>query len=62
MSTSNSRRKFLRYSTLAGLGLSLNPLSAFALEGKGLPGNSHEDMPLSPGQKRVTLLQTTDVH
>ena len=62
MSVSNSRRKFLRYSTLAGLGLSLNPLSAFALEGKDVSDNSHKDMPLSPGQKRVTILQTTDVH
>ena len=58
-----SRRNFLRYSTLAGLGLSLNPISSLA-------NNTHEEKNekesarnhLKKGQQVVTLLQTTDVH
>ena len=63
MNHSSSRRNFLRYSTLAGLGLTLNPLSSIAHseeekkdEGKSVAGN------LTPGQQVVTILQTTDVH
>jgi sulfur-oxidizing protein SoxB len=58
----NSRRNFLRFSTLSGLGLSLNPLSAFA---SGIIGNSDqpaEEDPLPEGQQLVSILQTTDVH
>lgn len=60
MSHSSSRRDFLRFSTLAGLGLSLNPLSAFAQT-----EDPEEDVVLKEvkrGQQVVTLLQTTDVH
>ena len=57
---SQSRRNFLRYTTLAGLGLSLHPLSA------KLPPKKKALKPsgvmLSAGQQLVTLLQTTDVH
>jgi S-sulfosulfanyl-L-cysteine sulfohydrolase len=60
MSHSSSRRDFLRFSTLAGLGLSLNPLSALAsgaeIEDAATPKQ------VKAGQQLVTLLQTTDVH
>jgi len=58
----SSRRNFLRFSTLSGLGLSLNPLSAFASE---MPaGNTKviETDALPEGQQLITILQTTDVH
>lgn len=60
MSQSSSRRDFLRFSTLAGLGLSLNPLSALAYreEAEGVPIRNE----VKAGQQLVTLLQTTDVH
>lgn len=60
MSHSSSRRDFLRFSTLAGLGLSLNPLSALAYgkEAEGVPTPKE----VKKGQQLVTLLQTTDVH
>ncbi|HEY1114506.1 MAG TPA: bifunctional metallophosphatase/5'-nucleotidase [Chitinophagaceae bacterium] len=60
MSYPSSRRDFLRFSTLAGLGLSFNPLSALAykqeVEGEPTPKE------VKTGQQLVTLLQTTDVH
>src|SRR5687767_12438713 len=58
-----SRRNFLRYSTLAGLGLSLNPISALA-NGTHEEKNEKERARnnLKKGQQVVTLLQTTDVH
>jgi len=57
-----SRRNFLRYSALAGLGLSINPLSSFA-EAKH-DETKAENIPVNPaaGQQLVTILQTTDVH
>ncbi len=57
---SHSRRNFLQFSTLAGLGLTLNPLSSVlpAQEKKSLPFSTG----LAKGQQFVTLLQTTDVH
>jgi sulfur-oxidizing protein SoxB len=60
MSHFNSRRDFLRFSTLAGLGLSLNPLSALA-SGEDAEGES-SPREVKAGQQVVTLLQTTDVH
>lgn len=57
-----SRRNFLRYSTLAGLGLSVNPLSAFSQvkpQHKEVVPNT---APLRAGQQVLTILQTTDVH
>ena len=62
MSSSKSRRNFLRYSTLAGLGLSINPLSSLAdtKQNKLEMDNKFDDLP--QGQQIVTILQTTDVH
>jgi len=63
MARSTSRRNFLMYSTLAGLGVSINPMSGILQEEKkNTKGN--EASPLKPkkGQQIVTLLQTTDVH
>jgi S-sulfosulfanyl-L-cysteine sulfohydrolase len=60
MSHSSSRRDFLRFSTLAGLGLSLNPLSAFAHTEDPEKGMVPKEV--KRGQQVVTLLQTTDVH
>jgi S-sulfosulfanyl-L-cysteine sulfohydrolase len=60
MSHSSSRRDFLRFSTLAGLGLSLNPLSAFAHTEDPEKGVVPKEV--KRGQQVVTLLQTTDVH
>ena len=57
---SYSRRNFLQYSTLAGLGLTLNPLSAVLPSENKL--NATPGIPLAKGQQLVTLLQTTDVH
>ena len=56
-----SRRNFLQYSTLAGLGLTLNPLSA-RLPLEPTTDEAQTDVSLSAGQQLVTLLQTTDVH
>ncbi|MEP7163528.1 MAG: 5'-nucleotidase C-terminal domain-containing protein [Ferruginibacter sp.] len=58
----NSRRNFLRFTTLSGLGLSLNPLSAFAFKTPADTGNAIEANALPGGQQLVTILQTTDVH
>src|SRR6187455_1718614 len=58
----SSRRNFLRFSTLSGLGLSLNPLSAFASKTVANTGNTIEAAALPAGQQLVTILQTTDVH
>lgn len=60
MSHSSSRRDFLRFSTLAGLGLSLNPLSALASQEEAEGEPTPKDV--KAGQQLVTLLQTTDVH
>ncbi len=58
----SSRRNFLRFSTLSGLGLSLNPLSAFASNTAAKTGKAFEADALPEGQQLVTILQTTDVH
>ncbi|MES2778042.1 MAG: 5'-nucleotidase C-terminal domain-containing protein [Bacteroidota bacterium] len=62
MSEQNTRRNFLKFSTLAGLGITANPLSAFSAVNE----EDKTDDPLKPGikegQQVVTLLQTTDVH
>ena len=63
MPNDTSRRNFLRYSTLAGLGLSIHPLSAFST----VNANTDFDEAANPlfaerGQQIVTILQTTDVH
>lgn len=57
-----SRRNFLQFSTLAGLGLTINPLSSL------LPVETNRSLKEQPtlkpgkGQQVLTLLQTTDVH
>ena len=58
----NTRRNFLRFSTLSGLGLSLNPLSAFASIIPANTGKAIEAEELTEGRQLVTILQTTDVH
>ena len=61
MNSYEARRNFLKLSTLASLGITINPISAFA-------GTITEAEPTSnslltkPGQSIITLLQTTDVH
>jgi S-sulfosulfanyl-L-cysteine sulfohydrolase len=61
MVNGTSRRNFLRYSTLAGLGLTLNPFSSYVhMERDVLPSNCNDD--LKDWQQRVTILQSTDVH
>jgi len=61
MGRSTSRRNFLRYSTLAGVGITHNPLSALAYNKENLKTESI-GIETTPGQQVVTLLQTTDVH
>ena len=61
MQQENTRRNFLKFSTLAGLGITINPLSAISSAEK--EEDSEELNPeAKPGQQVVTLLQTTDVH
>ena len=63
MSEQNTRRNFLKFSTLAGLGISANPLSAFSTTTKEEENNNAETTtPIKHGQQIVSLLQTTDVH
>ncbi len=62
MPEQNTRRNFLKFSTLAGLGIATNPLSSFSAsneEGKKFAELKPE---IKPGQQIVSLLQTTDVH
>lgn len=60
---SHSRRNFLKYSTLAGLGISINPLSSFLpAEKAGITTTSKSSLIPKAGQQLVTVLQTTDVH
>ncbi len=61
MNHSQSRRNFLQFSTLAGLGFSLNPLSSI-LKGDESKPVEEASKKLQSGQQRVTILQTTDVH
>ena len=63
MPEQNTRRNFLKFSTLAGLGISANPLSAFSTTTKEEENNNAETItPIKHGQQIVSLLQTTDVH
>lgn len=63
MTEQNTRRNFLKFSTLAGLGISANPLSAFPTTTKEEQNNNAETTtPIQHGQQIVSLLQTTDVH
>ncbi len=61
MSEQNTRRNFLKFSTLAGLGIAINPLSAFSAS-KNKEKNIGESTTTKAGQQIVSLLQTTDVH
>lgn len=58
----NTRRNFLKFSTLAGLGISANPLSAFSTTKEEENNNAETTTPIQHGQQIVSLLQTTDVH
>lgn len=59
----NSRRNFLRHSTLVGLGISLHPLSSFSFAGENINDQVvFNKTNLTEGQQLITLLQTTDVH
>lgn len=59
----HTRRNFLQYSTLAGLGLTLNPLSSILPADKDAEPNDAANVPVPKArQQLVTLLQTTDVH
>jgi sulfur-oxidizing protein SoxB len=63
MNEQNTRRNFLKFSTLAGLGISANPLSAFSSTTKEEEkSNGETTTPIKDGQQIVSLLQTTDVH
>ena len=58
MTAAHSRRNFLKFATLSGLGIVANPLSTF-------PSGPTEEMDkprLKEGQQLLTFLQTTDVH
>ena len=59
MDEQQSRRNFLKFSTLAGLGLTINPLSGYT---RSDDAQSIYPQKLKKGQERITLLQTTDVH
>ncbi len=61
MNSYQARRNFLKLSTLASLGVTINPISAFAQTAEVF---SPLPNPLitKPGQRIITLLQTTDVH
>lgn len=58
----HSRRNFLRFSTLSGLGLSINPLSSFAFKPAVDTGAAIDPAALPEGQQLITILQTTDIH
>ena len=63
MPEQNTRRNFLKFSTLAGLGISANPLSAFTSTTKESENYKAEtSTAVTHGQQIVSLLQTTDVH
>ena len=59
MQNQNTRRNFLKYSTLAGLGIAANPLSVLSADNKTM---ENDKVHLSKGQQLVSILQTTDVH
>lgn len=58
----NSRRNFLRFSTLSGLGLCLDPLTGLANSIFTNTGKEMDASLLAEGQELITILQTTDVH
>ena len=60
MKNRNTRRNFLKYSTLAGLGIAVNPFAATSKENKMTEDG--KQIWLKKGQQIVSLLQTTDVH
>ena len=60
MQKQNTRRNFLKYSTLAGLGMAVNPFTASSKGEKMTEDDKH--IRLKKGQQIVSLLQTTDVH
>jgi S-sulfosulfanyl-L-cysteine sulfohydrolase len=60
MQDKNTRRNFLKYSTLAGLGMVVNPFSAVSKDENMIGEN--QQIRLAKGQKIISLLQTTDVH
>ncbi len=62
MTDENTRRHFLKFSTLAGLGIIANPLSSFSTTTDEEKNYTKTSRPLKHGQQLVTLLQTTDVH
>ena len=62
MSEHNTRRNFLKFSTLAGLGISANPLSAFSSPNEKEEKEMKTSTPIQQEQQIVSLLQTTDVH
>ena len=63
MSEQNTRRNFLKFSTLAGLGISVNPLSAFSTsKEEEMATEAAIEAPFKHGQQVISLLQTTDVH
>ena len=62
MPEQNTRRNFLKFSTLAGLGIAANPLSSFSATNDEEKNIAEQKTQKKPGQQVVTLLQTTDVH
>ncbi len=60
MNTYEARRNFLKLSTLASLGITINPISAFTKTTEVSSFNN--PVATKPGQRIITLLQTTDVH
>lgn len=62
MNDTSSRRNFLRYTTLSGLGLSLSPLASLANSQHNRLKESERSKELTHKQRIVTILQTTDVH
>ena len=62
MPEQNTRRNFLKFSTLAGLGIATNPLSSFSATNNEVKNIAELKSEIKPGQQVVSLLQTTDVH
>ena len=62
MPEQNTRRNFLKFSTLAGLGIAANPLSSFSATHDERKNIAELKTEIKPGQQIVSLLQTTDVH
>ncbi|MEJ7672856.1 MAG: twin-arginine translocation signal domain-containing protein [Chitinophagaceae bacterium] len=62
MSEQNTRRNFLKFSTLTGLGIAVNPLSSLSAASDEVKTMNKFKIELKAGQQIVSLLQTTDVH